>query len=102
MENGTGVIIDFIQIQKQKFDTFVSQIMAEPIQFFDFDSVSDFYKAEWLNAFPQGTTWAVSGLDDGADEFCIQIQFKELVLNIDIQLDTISLKYNQKKVVIAK
>ena len=96
------MIIDFIQIQKQKFDVIVSQIMAEPMQFVYFDSVSDFYKVDWLNTFPQGTTWAVSGLDDGADEFCIQIQFKEQVLYIDIEQDVISLKYNQKSVVIDK
>ena len=96
------MIIEFIQIQKQKFNVLVSQIMAEPKRFVYFDSVSDFYKVDWLHEFPQGTTWAVSGLDDGADEFCIQIQFKELVLYIDIQLDVILLTYNQKNVVIDK
>lgn len=36
------MIIDFVQIQKQKFEELVERIMAQPEQYLDFDSVSDF------------------------------------------------------------
>ena len=79
------MIIDFIQIQKLKFDQYAQKIMAKPECFLDFDSVSDFYKSVWLNDFPMATTWSVSGLDDGAEQFYISIQYKNQYLNLDIQ-----------------
>jgi hypothetical protein len=79
------MLIDFIQIQKQKFEALALDIIAEPERYLDFDSVSDFYKVQWLNDFPQGTTWIVSGLDNGAEEFCIQIEYKDHFLFIEVQ-----------------
>lgn len=96
------MIIDFVQIQKQKFEELVEKIMAQPEQYLDFDSVSDFYKAPWLDHFPQGTRWSTSGLDDGAEEFCIQIKYRELVFNIEIQSTFIRLKFNRKSISIYK
>ena len=96
------MIIDFVQIQKQKFEELVEKIMAQPEQYLDFDSVSDFYKAPWLDHFPQGTRWSTSGLDDGAEEFCIQIKYRELVFNIEIQSTSIGLKFNSRTIRVYK
>ena len=92
------MIIDFIQIQQSKFESLVCTIMADPDQYVNFDSVSDFYKVEWLNLLPQGTTWAVSGLDDGADEFYIQIQHKDLSFNIDVLSVSVLLNFKNSLV----
>lgn len=86
------MIIDFIQIQKYKFDELVNKIVAAPEIYLNFDSVSDFYKSKWLHEFPQGTTWGVSGLDDGAEQFCIHIEYKDHFLFIDVQ-DPIQMRY---------
>ena len=96
------MIIDFVQIQKQKFEEIVERIMAQPEQYLDFDSVSDFYKAPWLDHFPQGTRWSTSGLDDGAEEFCIQIKYRALIFNIEIQSTSIGLKFNSKNIRVYK
>lgn len=96
------MIINFVQIQRQKFEELVEKIMAQPEQYLDFDSVSDFYKAPWLDHFPQSTRWSTSGLDDGAEEFCIQIKYRELVFNIEIQSTFIRLKFNSKSISIYK
>ncbi|AXQ23169.1 hypothetical protein BEN71_14270 [Acinetobacter wuhouensis] len=96
------MIIDFVQIQKQKFQVVVNKIMVNPEQYIYFDSVSDFYKAEWLKELPHGSTWAVSGLDDGADEFYIQIQYKDMLFNIESFLDKIVLKFENKIIQLKK
>ena len=79
------MIIDFIEIQTQKFNEIVQKIMAEPKKYLDFDSVSDFYKSTWLDQLPKGTTWTVSGLDDVAEEFDIYIEYRNHYLSIHIQ-----------------
>lgn len=71
------MLIDFIQYQQQQFDEVASRIMADPEQYIDFDSVSDFYKAKWLDDFPKGTTWSAKGLDDGAEEFDAVIEYRD-------------------------
>ena len=96
------MIIDFIEVQKHKFAVLAEKIMAEPKQYLDFETVSDFYKATWLNDFPQGTTWLATGLDDGADEFCIQIKYKDQVLNIEIQVDLLWVEFQHNSVKIKK
>ena len=73
-----------LDLQLHKFDVLVRKLISAPEDYIQFESVSDFYKASWLNDFPQGTTWTVSGLDDGADEFCILITYKNHNLMIDI------------------
>lgn len=89
------MVIDFIEIQKQKFDEIVQKIVAEPQKYVDFDSVSDFYKSVWLDDFPNGTTWSVFGLDDGAEQFDIYIEFRNHYLSISIQ-DQIKLSHGIK------
>ena len=76
------MIIDFHQAKLQKFIALAMKIEAEPEQYLQFDSVSDFYKADWLQAFPVGTEYYVSGLDDGADEFDIVICYGNAQLQI--------------------
>ena len=73
-----------LDLQLQKFYLFVRKLISTPEDYIQFESVSDFYKASWLNDFPQGTTWTVSGLDDGAEEFCILITYKNHNFMIDI------------------
>lgn len=92
------MIIDFIQIQKQKFESLAEKILAEPEKYLDFETVSDFYKRKWLDEFPQGTTWVVSGLDDGAEEFYIQIKYYDLCLEIDIQLYSVQCRFKHSLV----
>lgn len=89
------MMIDFIEIQKQKFDEVVQKIMAEPQKYLDFESVSDFYKSTWLDDFPKGTTWTVSGLDDGAEQFDIYIEYRNHYLSIHVQ-DEITLSHGTK------
>nr|WP_174506548.1 hypothetical protein [Acinetobacter sp. Marseille-Q1620] len=77
------MLLDFNQYQLERFDDVASKIAAAPELYADFDSVSDFYKADWLYEFPHGTTWAASGLDDGAEEFYAIIRFlnRSIVIN---------------------
>ncbi|MCX5469571.1 hypothetical protein [Acinetobacter nematophilus] len=86
------MLIDFVRVQKQKFENLAQNIVDRPDKYLNFDSVSDFYKVKWLNDFPLGTTWAVSGLDDGAEDFCIQIKYKNQFLWIEVQ-DVIKVRY---------
>lgn len=76
------MLIDFKDSQLQKFIQIATQIEQAPHLYLDFESVSDFYKAPWLNDFPKGTEWATSGLDDGADEFDAVIYYASATLNI--------------------
>lgn len=89
------MMIDFIEIQKHKFDQVVQKIMAEPQKYLDFESVSDFYKSTWLDDLPKGTTWTVSGLDNGAEQFDIYIEYRNHYLSIHIQ-DVITLSHGTK------
>ncbi len=76
------MLIDFTQAQLHKFDKLAGRIQAEPEKYINFDSVSDFYKAAWLQDFPQGTIWAVTGLDDGAVQFDVIIEYRGHFLRI--------------------
>ncbi|OTG65555.1 hypothetical protein [Acinetobacter silvestris] len=76
------MLIDFIEYQQQQFDEMASRILAEPEKYLQFDSVSDFYKAQWLDDFPQGTVWIATGLDDGAEQFDAIIRYKNHYLEI--------------------
>ena len=77
------MIIDFKEVQAKKFDTVVEKIQNSPESHLNFESVSDFYKASWLNDFPQGTTWVCSGLDDGAEHFYAIIEYYNRRLKIN-------------------
>ncbi|WP_130803230.1 hypothetical protein [Acinetobacter ihumii] len=68
-------ILNLEQYKQQCFDELAQKICQSPQDYLDFDSVSDVYKAQWLHDFPQGTSWVISGLDDGADEFYISIEY---------------------------
>lgn len=69
------MLLSLEAFKQQKFDQVAAKIMADPESYLAFDSVSDFYKAEWLDEFPQGTTWSATGLDDGAEQFYAAIEY---------------------------
>lgn len=50
-------------------------ILAYHERYLQFDSIADFYQAQWLDDFPKGTTWCATGLDDGAEHFYAKIEF---------------------------
>lgn len=77
------MLIDLIVTQTKKFQQLAEKIKVHPEYYLRFDSVSDFYKATWLDDFPKGTTWTVTGLDDGADEFDICIEYRDCYLIIE-------------------
>ena len=69
------MLLSLEAFKQQKFDQVTAKIMADPESYLAFDSVSDFYKAEWLDEFPQGTTCSATGLDDGAEQFYAVIEY---------------------------
>ena len=69
------MLLSLEAFKQQKFDQVAAKIMADPESYLAFDSVSDFYKAEWLDEFPQGTIWSATGLDDGAEQFYAVIEY---------------------------
>ncbi|ENU08326.1 hypothetical protein [Acinetobacter calcoaceticus] len=77
--------------KQQQFDQIAAKIMAEPEKYIEFNSVSDFYNAEWLKDFPQGTQVSATGLDDGAEEFYAVVQFKQQYLKFDIKENHLAL-----------
>ncbi|MDR7016462.1 hypothetical protein [Acinetobacter sp. 3657] len=79
---GTFVLLSLDAFKQQKFDQIATKIIADPETYLCFDSVSDFYKATWLNEFPQGTTWSATGLDDGAEQFYAVIEYGYQYLSI--------------------
>jgi len=79
------MILNLVIYKQQQFDAMAQKIMAEPAKYIDFNSVSDFYNAAWLNGFPQGSQISATGLDDGAEEFYAIIQFKQQYLKFDIK-----------------
>ncbi|WP_151743976.1 hypothetical protein [Acinetobacter calcoaceticus] len=79
------MILNLVIYKQQQFDAIAQKIMAEPAKYIDFNSVSDFYNAEWLKDFPQGTQVSATGLDDGAEEFYAVVQFKQQYLKFDIK-----------------
>ena len=42
-----------LDLQLHKFDVLVRKLISAPEDYIQFESVSDFYKASWLNDFPQ-------------------------------------------------
>lgn len=77
------MIIDMKQQKIKKFAEIANKIKDDPAFYLQFDSVSDFYKADWLAEFPHGTTWVCSGLDDGAEDFYAVIQLYDHCLYLD-------------------
>lgn len=76
------MLLSLDAFKQQKFDQMAAKIMADPDMYLDFDSVSDFYKAVWLDEFPQGTIWSATGLDDGAEQFYAVIEYGDHYLYI--------------------
>lgn len=79
------MILNLVIYKQQQFDQIAAKIMAKPKQYCEFNSVSDFYNAAWLNGFPHGSQISATGLDDGAEEFYAVIQFKRQYLKFDIK-----------------
>ncbi|CAM4080310.1 hypothetical protein [Acinetobacter pragensis] len=77
------MLIDFQHEQQKKFDVLALDILQQPDMYLNFDCISDFYQADWLQQFPKGTVWSVAGLDDGAEQYCIRIEYKMQFLLID-------------------
>ena len=77
------MLIDFQLEQQKKFDALARRILDNLQAYLSFDSIADFYAAPWLQQFPRGTVWTASGLDDGAEEYCILIQYQVQHLRID-------------------
>ena len=88
------MLIDFQYEQQKKFDVLALEILQHPKQFLNFDSISDFYRAPWLQQFPKGTQWSATGLDDGAEEYCICIEYKVQSLFIDYAAQQLSVVYD--------
>lgn len=78
------MLIDFKSVQLAQFESVIQRLMANPKQYLDFDSVADFYQATWLGDLPKSASWAVTGLDDGAEHFDIRLACFERVVFIHI------------------
>ena len=76
------MLIEYIQHQFTQKEEMAARNKATPEKYINFDSVSDFYKAKWLNDFPKGTTWSATGLDDGAEQFYAIIEYRTHFLSI--------------------
>lgn len=91
------MLLNLDEYKQQQFDDAATKMIAAPKKYLNFESVSDFYKAQWLDQFPVGTTVSATGLDDGAEEFCAVLQFKQQYLKFDVQFDRIILNYKNKQ-----
>ncbi len=89
------MLIDFQHEQQKKFDALAFEILQQPSAYLSFDCISDFYQADWLQQFPKGTVWSVTGLDDGAEEYCIRIEYKTQFLWIDYAENRLSVLYEK-------
>ena len=76
------MILNFDQYKKDQFYAVALKLQNNPEKYLNFDSVADFYQADFLTEFPQGTVWTITGLDDGAEEFYAKIEFKNCSMTI--------------------
>lgn len=76
------MLIDFHHKHIQQFLQVCHKLMEMPD--LALASVADFYAAPWLHDFPPGTTWHVSGLDDGAEQFYAVVEFRHYRLNFKV------------------
>ncbi|HQV25798.1 MAG TPA: hypothetical protein PLR79_06795 [Acinetobacter sp.] len=83
------MVVNLMAYKQEQFDQIAAKILADPDSYLKFDTVSDFYKAPWLEQFPQGTNWSATGLDDGAEQFYAVIEYEQHILSIS-RTDTIS------------
>ena len=85
------MILDFDQYKKDQFYAVALKVQSNPDHYLNFDSVADFYQADFLAEFPQGTLWTATGLDDGAEEFYAKIEFKNCSMTIS-KTNTVSIE----------
>ena len=83
------MLIDFKQTQLAQFESVIERLKASPKEYLDFTSVADFYQATWLKNLPSSASWAVTGLDDGAEHFDIRLACFERVVFIYIADDIV-------------
>ena len=83
------MLIDFKQTQLAQFESVIERLKASPKEYLDFTSVADFYQATWLKNLPSSASWAVTGLDDGAEHFDIRLACFERVVFIHIADDIV-------------
>lgn len=76
------MILDFDQYKKDQFYAVALKLQTHPELYLNFDSVADFYQADFLTEFPKGTVWTATGLDDGAEQFYAKIEFKQCSVSI--------------------
>ena len=91
------MLIDFQLEQQKRFDAAAQRLLQQAQRDLQFDSMADFYRASWLTEFPQGTQWAVSGLDDGAEQYCIRIAYKTQYLLIDCGARLSAVHYDRNR-----
>ncbi|RKG52718.1 hypothetical protein D7V64_09075 [Acinetobacter cumulans] len=77
------MLIDFKLEQQKQFDAMAEQIYQTPEQFLNFAQLSDAYAIPWLQDFPKATQMIVSGLDDGAEHYCMKLQYLAQYMQID-------------------
>ncbi|MBI1450921.1 MULTISPECIES: hypothetical protein [Acinetobacter] len=77
------MLIDFKLEQQKQFDMMAERIYQAPEQYLSFAQLSDAYSSPWLKVFPKTTQVMVSGLDDGAEQYCMKLQFLAQYLQID-------------------
>ena len=86
------MLIDFKQQQIAKFQQLVFKLSADLQRYLDFAHVADFYQADWLVELPAAARYAVSGLDDGAENFEVSIVLYHHVLRLSFG-DKIDMRY---------
>ena len=77
------MIIDFKQQQLKQFLTLFSWLKQHPEEYKYFTHVADFYQATWFEKLPKSVDYAVTGLDDGAEEFSIRLSLYGHVILLD-------------------
>ncbi|QIC79560.1 hypothetical protein FSC02_10700 [Acinetobacter indicus] len=77
------MLIDFRQQQQARFEQVAQRLQQAAAEGLHFDSVADFYQSGWLEQFPAGIRWSVTGLDDGAEQFYAWIDYLDCFVRID-------------------
>lgn len=86
------MLIDF---KEQSFLKLINEIQKYPYSYLNFDSVADFYQADWVKNLPENATYYCTGLDDGAEDFHIIIEYGQHLLSISI-CEKITVSYQSK------
>lgn len=86
------MVIDF---KVQRFLKLIEDIQKYPYSYLNFDSVADFYQADWVQNLPENAIYYCTGLDDGAEDFHIVIEYEQHYLSISIH-EKITVNYRDK------